>query len=248
MALNSSGDVAVHAASASARAAGLSAKVVTRHYLASDHLWTAIQSEAQCCDLERALSGPGGPSTHPTHRSYALSTVFSAVAFLEALVNEVFQDAAEESASRIESLSKQCRALMAEYWGASERANLLTKFQMALLFAGQPAMDRGRAPMQDAILLVAFRNALVHFRPTWHEGEEPDGLERRLAGKFARSSLLGSNDGSPWPIWAVAAPAATWAVFTARALVDEWSDRIHLPRIYETDLEAFGTQMAAHRS
>ena len=54
------------------------------------------------------------------HRAYAVNAVLSAVVFLEALVNETFQDAADGHASRIAPLDDRCIALMGEFWNASE--------------------------------------------------------------------------------------------------------------------------------
>jgi|NGEPerStandDraft_6_1074524.scaffolds.fasta_scaffold03617_10 hypothetical protein len=216
----------------------MTAKAVTRHYLASDHLWAATQNAAQCRELEDALKG-FGPATHPTHRAYAVSAVMLSVAFLEALVNEIFQDAAETTPGRAERLTQHCRDLMKEYWNTADRADLLTKSQMALLFACAGKMAPGRAPMQGAALLIELRNALVHFKPSRHDNEDPTMLEKRLSGRFAKSELLPDHDGSPWPIWALAAPGAAWSVGTARAFADEWVDRMGLIRVYETDLKAY---------
>ena len=71
------------------------------------------------------------------HRAYAVSAVLSAVVFLEALVNETFQDAADGHASRIAPLDQRYIALMGEFWNASEMGgryvSILDKYQMALL-------------------------------------------------------------------------------------------------------------------
>ena len=132
---------------------------------------------------------------------------------------------------------------MKEYWVTAERASLLTKFQMGLLFASAEKIDAGRAPMQDAALLIALRNALVHFKPSWHSDEDPTNLEKRLSGRFAKSELLPGNDGSPWPIWALAAAGAAWSVQAGRGFADEWVDRMGLARVYETDLDAYREQI-----
>ena len=219
-------------------AAVMTVNVVTRHYLASEHLWAATVNAARCRELEDVLKGHG-LATHPTHRACAVSAVMSSVAFLEALVNEIFQDAAENASGRVERLTQQCRVLMKEYWVSADRTSLLNKYQMGLLFARGEKMDRGCAPTQDATLLIALRNALVHFGPSWHSDEDPTDLERRLSGKFAKSELLSAHDGSPWPIWALAAAGAEWSVGAARAFADEWVDRMGLARIYETDLNSY---------
>jgi hypothetical protein len=75
----------------------LTATAVTRHYLASEYLWTAQESARQCRKLEDALvKVEDHKGTHPRHRSLAIMTIMSAVSFLEALVNEIFADPGEK--------------------------------------------------------------------------------------------------------------------------------------------------------
>lgn len=233
--------VHLEATAAIAAVDALTPKITTRHYLASEHLWAAMESAAECTEIERVLLAASSGPVHPTHRARAVTAVMSSVAFLEALVNEVFQDAADDAPNRLEPLSGQCRALLKEYWSTGERTGILTKYQLALLFAGAEPMDRGTAPLQGAKLLVDLRNALVHFKPAWHDHEAPRDLELRLTGKFDKSSLLSANDGSPWPIWALAAPGAEWAVGAARTFADEWTERMGLRRVYEADIRSFGS-------
>ena len=80
-----------------------------------------------------------------------------AVAFLEAFVNELFQDAADATkadpvpgtAVRLRGLSDDLVRLMAAYWNSTdegERVRTLDKYDAARLFAGCPRQDRGRLP------------------------------------------------------------------------------------------------------
>jgi hypothetical protein len=224
----------------------LSATAVTRHYLASEYLWIARENARRCREVEDAYAQvPIHKGTHPRHRSMAIMTVMSAVSFLEALVNEVYTDAGDPSPGRADPLSASCRELMAEYWRDADRsASALTKYQMALLFAGRTRFDKGAAPCQGANALISMRNALVHFKPSWHDDLDPIGLEKVLPTFFGKSGLLSANDGSPWLIWALAAPGAEWAYATATAFADEWMNRMGLTRIYEVDMKSFDDQIA----
>jgi hypothetical protein len=100
--------------------------------------------------------------------------VLSAVAFLEALGNEVFQDAAdrhrgEHDSPRIKALADNVAARFGEFWRACKEGEkyvgVLDKLQMALLLADAQQLDLGAAPMQDARYLVQLRNDLTHARP-----------------------------------------------------------------------------------
>jgi hypothetical protein len=114
---------------------------------------------------------------------------------------------------------------------------------MALLFADRPRFDQGSAPYQGANVLVSMRNALVHFKPSWHDDLDPGRLEKTLPLYFGKSTLLSANDGSPWLIWALAAPGAEWAYATARAFADDWMARMGLARVYDVDIASFDEQV-----
>jgi hypothetical protein len=215
-----------------------------RNYLSSQHLWTAEYSARRCAPLEEQLRGTGVP-THPELRGYAITAITLSVAFLEALVNEVFEDA-DRFGHRVETLPVETARLMTTFWSDGERyVGTLEKFQRALLFKGAEKFARGTDPLQGAAILIQLRNALSHFKPGWHMDERPKAMNKRLPGLFAKSSLLSDNDGSDWSIWALATPGANWAVKTARYFADEWSDRMGLPRHYEADLANFERQFGS---
>lgn len=212
-----------------------STRVTTRNYLSSQHLWMARHSAERCTALERQLAGSAAP-IHPEHRGLAVAAIMLAVAFMEGVINERYEDA-HERGHRVQTLPEDTRRLLAEFWTEGERhVGTLEKYQLALLFKGADRFPRGAEPFQGAQSLILFRNALSHFKPDTHDNEAPNSLHRRLSGLFAKSTLLGDNDGSAWSVWALAAPAANWAVDTARSFADAWSDRMEVPRHYEVDL------------
>jgi hypothetical protein len=220
------------------------AQVASRHYLTSQQLWSARHYGRLCAEREQACTGRANFDI--PHRGYAISAVLSAVAFLDALVNEVFQDAADSSndvGARIAPLGKQCIALMAEFWNATEAGSryvdVLTKFQMALLFADTPRLDAGANPYQDAKLLVLLRNQLVHFRPAWTTHGQETKLEKQLSDKFPPNALL-AGTGNPWfPDKCLGAGCAEWAWKSSLALADEWTKRLSLPRAYQSDMDGW---------
>ena len=218
-----------------------SVRLTSRHYEAGLHLWSARHYSRLCIALESEKRS-AAPLIDIQHRAYASSAVLSSAVFLESLVNEVFQDAADATEdqvnTRIAPLGARCIAVMGEYWQASDNGrNVLTlsKLQMALLFAEKPKFDRGANPYQDAKLLIDIRNGLVHFRPAWRTAGEETKLEEGLKGKFAENSLL-TGTGNPWfPDKCLAAGCAEWSWRTAHALADEWTGRLGLPRYYGDD-------------
>ncbi|RBY76881.1 hypothetical protein DQ239_11830 [Blastococcus sp. TF02-09] len=218
-------------------------QVATRRYLSSEHLWSSLHATRRCRAIETELLGKVRVDIE--HRTYAMTAVLSAVAFLEALVNETYDDAhdTQHDSGRIAALDGRARGLMAAFWqatrGRDRYVGVLDKYRMALLFAGAPPFDQGANPYQDAELLIRLRNELVHFRPTWHEQGVPDKFGDKLAERFAPSGLLPANDGSPWITRALGAGGAAWAYNTCKAFADAWTDRLGIARAYEADLAAW---------
>jgi hypothetical protein len=214
-----------------------SLSVASRHYVAGQHLWSARHHARLCTKLEAEHMGKTPFDIQ--HRAYAVNAVLSAVVFLEALVNETFQDAADGHASRIAPLDDRCIALMGEFWNASEAGGryvgILDKYQMALLFADRPRLDPGAAPYQDARLLIGIRNRLVHFRPAFKSAGEESKEEAQLKGKFEQNALM-AGMGNPWfPDKCLGAGCARWSWKTSLALADEWTKRLGIPRPYQAD-------------
>ncbi len=244
------GDKRVQAGAAAGFGVVGSVTVSTRHYLASQHLWSALHSARLCSELEAQHAGGAPvPGSFPIeHRARAIDSVLAAVAFLEALVNEVFQDATDTKQGttnpRIVPLGEQCIALMSEFWKASRQGerymNVLDKYQMTLLFANKPKLDAGANPYQDAELLIGIRNKLVHFRPeslTHGEGDERK-FEKKLAERIIPNALVPGT--SRWfPDKCLGAGCANFACTTIRSLADDWTDRLGLPRSYESDLNSY---------
>ncbi len=92
-------------------------RVSIRSYYSSRLLWTAQHHAELAGELERALAGKTPFSIE--HHGYVLSSIIASVAFLEAMVNELFQDAADARSgpdAYIAPLSEDCRRLMAALW------------------------------------------------------------------------------------------------------------------------------------
>ena len=207
--------------------------VQRRHYLASDHLLAASMSSRSCSEYEMRNSGKG---LNRIHRTHAMTTVMSSVAFLESLVNEIYQDSAEGVPGIVDPLPSECRQMLAEFWKSQGQANLVLKSQMALLFAGKPKIEMGNGVGQELGLLIAWRNALIHYKPEWHGDEQPTKLEQRLSGRFPRSRLVPENSPDAWPLWALGAGGAAWSIRVARDFADEWTARLGVSPPYLAEI------------
>ncbi|WP_082950119.1 MULTISPECIES: hypothetical protein [unclassified Mycobacterium] len=167
-----------------------------------------------------------------------MTTVLSSVAFLEAVANEVWQDAADskpgEHTPYTEGIPEKALATMRELWNGKENAermlSILSKFQVALVCGGHTRMDKGAEPFQSADVLIGLRNTLVHFKPRWwHDDNSGEGkfftsLRDKLAGRENRQPPT-----QPWfPNRVLGAGCADWACESVIAFAREWHGRMGL--------------------
>ena len=84
--------------------------VAMRVYYSSYHLWAARHFTRLATENEDPHTGRS--TFNVAHRSYVTSAIFSAVSFLEAAINEIFQDAADKHLSYISSFDTRCTELI----------------------------------------------------------------------------------------------------------------------------------------
>jgi hypothetical protein len=217
-------------------AVGLQASVSIRNYMASQHLWNARREAWLCRKREDTLLSQ--QSLDRPHRSHAITAVLSAVAFLEAIVNEVWQDAADskpgEHTAYTDGIPNAALATMRELWNGKENAERmlspLSKFQVALVCAGHQRMAIGAEPYQSVDVLIDLRNGLVHFKPHWWhddgrgEAKFVAALRGKLAGHENKQPI-----GEPWfPNKVLGAGCADWACSSVIAFARDWHGRMGL--------------------
>jgi hypothetical protein len=156
--------------------------------MASQHLWTARREAWLCRKREDQLLNDANLDRR--HRSHAITAVLSAVAFLEAFINAVWQDAADSEPSKhyTSGIPDDALATMRELWNGKDQAermlSLLSTFQVALVCAGHERINPGAEPFQSVDVLVDLRDFLVHYKPQWHW---PTSTPSSSAGSKTRS-------------------------------------------------------------
>lgn len=168
------------------------------------------------------------------HRFHVANTVISAAAFLEATINELFIDIADEG-QRVRNhdpeVVRKIQMLHSQDEGFLRPLSPLEKYQMALGLDGQPRFDTGRQPYQDAFDVKRLRNALMHYTPqtipslATSDDIEP-GLARALDSKgFDLNPLVGH--GNPYfPDQCFSYGCTEWAVESSLTFTDEFFNRI----------------------
>ncbi len=200
-----------------------------KHNFSKQHLQAAAFFAAEAQAIEATIRQPD--ETQPSrHRAYVTAAVLSAVAFLEASINELYLSAIDQDLTNLPTFDARLSQLFAQFWEDVERYPILHKYQIALLLAGKDRFDRGMSPYQDAENVVKLRDCLVHYKPEWDdEAGQHQKLEDRLSKKFALNPY--ALAGSLWfPHQCLGAGCAQWSVTMTRSFSDEFCDRLSIPR------------------
>ncbi|MEU0883348.1 hypothetical protein ABZ345_32480 [Lentzea sp. NPDC005914] len=212
----------------------MTATLTMRSYLSTHHLYAARYAAEAADALEAELAG-GRAAFNLRLRGLVLSAVAESVMFLEAAINEIFQDAADGHHSNVGALGEGPLRLMAAFWEATNNGHVkvLVKYKQALKFCDHEPFDHGSSPYQDVKLLIDLRNYLVHYRPE----DVGDGLQPKmsggLAGRFPDNRLMAGSGNAWFPDHALGAGCAAWAWRSARALVDQFAAVIALSLNYQ---------------
>lgn len=209
--------------------------VVMRVYFSSYHLRAA----KHLSELARNAENEEGrrPRFDIRHRAYVTNSIFSAVGFLEAVINELFQDVADGHESYISALGTDGKRQRSELWqaarGKNQRRGTLEKYQEALGCLGINQFDKNQPPYQDAALVRDLRNKLVHYQPKSLGGRIKHSLDSLLSGKFQDNKLM-EGSGNPWfPDKCLGYGCAEWSVRAVSAFADEFFSRIGVVPNYQ---------------
>jgi hypothetical protein len=217
--------------------------VLARMYLSNSHLKAAclFLNHAKKCEEERSEGKDPGYSVH---RAYVTSTVMLSAAFLEATINELFSDCADDWMS---SKHPPAKELMATLWnrGIPRRASysIIDKFDIALELNKQvPSEAISNHLRADVKLMIDLRNALIHYEPETlkiKDDSEPidqDKLhkfEKRAKGKFVTNPF--SAPTAPfYPGKIFGYGCAAWSVKTAVSFADAFFKSLGIEARHES--------------
>lgn len=207
-----------------------------RSYLSAQFLWTARHLADLAGEIEQVKLNEG-IRFDIQHRAYVISSINASVTFLEALINEIFQDVFDDfPAQYIAPISSQTRALMRAFWQVTENdkgmfIRPLEKYQISLQFANLNKFSIGRNPYQDAQLLINLRNTLTHFKPKLQPSK--DGLYGGLRGKFELNTLMKDTGNPFFPDKCLGVGCARWGVSVVANFADEYCGRLGIRPGYQ---------------
>jgi hypothetical protein len=178
------------------------------------HLWAAAHFARQAHTLEEAAQQTETPESAYDVVSYnVIAAILLAVAAVESWIGDItavpsraqyFPGVPDDFIDKVRGLS-----------------NAQTKVSQLREKLGRPALDKTIDPDRELADLISLRNKIVHFgAEPLNQRPEHDEVERRVAGRFGRSPLLGS-DAPLFPTAFASYASAKWAVMTARLFI-EW--------------------------
>jgi hypothetical protein len=160
-------------------------------------------------------------------RACASACIMSTAAGLEALINELFI-----APSPAGGLRSRIPDFETEFWGRDgiEFEPILKKYQYALKLLNQAPFDEADSPYVDARSVIALRNALVHFKPTWDsQRRQQVDLSACLAGKFDPGPFT-SDTNNFVTDKCMCSACATWVINSAMAFVSTFTNRAVIER------------------
>ena len=205
--------------------------IVMRTYFSSYHLWAARHFLALAKNLEN--TDGRSPRFDIKHRAYVTNSILSAISFIEAGINELFQDVCDNHTSYTASLDSVGRNALLDCWHAASRKSIFEKYNKALTCLRKKPFGKNQAPQEDAALVNSLRNALVHYQPTSLGGNVEHKLASKLTGKFPDNKLM-TGSGNPWfPDKCSGHGCAEWAIHSVTTFADEFFCRIGVQPNYQ---------------
>jgi len=208
-------------------------RVGTRAYFSSYQLWASGHLIELATKIESTHTGKSKFDIR--QRTYVANSILSSVSFMEAAVNELFQDASDNHDSYIKSLSTDKIASLSGFLGTTEehKLSVVEKYNRALKLCKIQQFDKGSNPYQKADLVTKLRNVIVHYRPETRYADETSKLERLLNGKFDLNPLI-TTEGNPlFPDRFLGSNCAIWARDSCKLLADEFFSKLGIKPNYQ---------------
>lgn len=217
---------------------------------------------------ESAYAGTYDQELNDQDRAYSTAAIFSATSFLEATVNELFNDAAEQPRSeRFHGISQQLVMDLARYvnnrtvWNQFKSTKnaayrntgtygneILNKFQFACVSLGQPELIETTNSFIMTRLLIDTRNKITHYEPETvpvHDSEGPvtaQQITQRLNGLFPANPFSVAGNHNLFPALQLGHGISEWAVLVAMQFADDFFDHVNLKKAHEHVRPLTGTR------
>lgn len=226
---------------------GGSAVLSIRAYFSTYHLWAADHFSRLAGEIED--SHEGRSKFNLEHRVYVMNSILSAVAFLEAAINELYQDAHDKHLVYLEHLDQSVLSILSDFWDMTEEddksfLSILDKYQMALRFAGKEPFQKGENPYQDAALVIKLRNYVTHYKPIDLDEKNKHKLDDMVKGKFLPNKMMEGSGNNFFPDKALGKGCAEWCLSSVKNFADAFFDKMNIePNYQKVDMEKLGDKI-----
>jgi len=173
------------------------------------------------------------------NKSYVTGSIFSSVAFLESIINELFWSALKAPTGFARALNENLKNKMAKFLANFENRynymSTLEKYQFTLFLNGQDLFEKGKNPFQDVKLVIELRNELIHFEPEMIDAEKnKQTWEDQLRGEFNQCPFY-KETFLFLPHRCLSYGCARWAVISCIKFVNDFYKKIGVNKIYDED-------------
>jgi hypothetical protein len=210
-----------------------------RSYFSTHFLAAAEDAAQQAAHIESRLVAEYARRFSLEHRGHILTSIILSVAFIEAAINEVLQDAFDEHrTAKLDKVDREVQVRWAALWEAMDQGDtgrVLNRYQAALVMADCEPFDQGEEPFQSVKLLIRLRNHLIHYKPETVFADSPEKLADALRAHVAKNPL--STNQAEVDGW-LSNNCAEWAIAAAKDFVGEFAARTGARPNYQLTLES----------
>jgi len=212
---------------------------VSRSYYSIGWLTAADIMKANAEEVGGGQERPDQPVADEM-RAYVLSAVTASAAFLDAHINELFDDAHEyrddPASPLLRGLHREAQIRMAALWPHVKMYRIMEKYAIALDLAEADPFDRGAEPAQSVEDLRRVRNHYIHYQPDSVRNGVAEGDDKKLSNRMqGKIKLPDWDEGSVdvFPTRALCPDLARWAVESVVRFADAFCDRLRVTRNYD---------------
>jgi hypothetical protein len=170
-------------------------------------------------DRAKELEGQLKTATKPTrtqldeYRALVVGAVLQAAAAIEGELGEVLMHGPKHLLGGNAPENAEAVAFLAPLRDVIDRTSgVLERWNLVLHLLRKPMMITGAQPYQDAAILIAVRNELVHYKSHWVGNDSLLDAPKKL--KFAVPPFVSQDP--RFPLQYLSAALAQWAHLTAR--------------------------------
>jgi hypothetical protein len=185
-----------------------------RRNLSIHHLQAAVTFALKTREIEERNNGTPFGSFFEKIMWYVSSSISMSVAALEANANEILKDIIDDVTN-----PKRMRLQCQDLWDTAT----LEKYRKVGLILDHK-FDKGASVWQNARLLTQFRNALVHFKPSWSHEVGNHKLSKALTIKVHQNAWFTKDN--DFPLNCFSYDAAKWAIESVRTFSRDVSSKI----------------------